>query len=51
MFIVYWIMSAMFGIMASVDGSLFVVWYLCSLGCFVLGLVDLIKGGDKNDNY
>lgn len=45
MFIIYWIMSAMFGIMASVDNSLFGVWFLCCLGCFILGLVELIKGG------
>lgn len=47
MFIVYWIMSAMFGIVASVDGSLYGVWFLCCLGCFVLGLINLIKGGYK----
>lgn len=45
MFIIYWIMSAMFGIMASVDGSLYGVWFLCCLGCFILGLVNLLKGG------
>lgn len=45
MFIVYWIMSAMFGIMASVDSSLFGIWFLCCLGNFILGLVELINGG------
>ena len=48
MFIVYWIMSAMFGVVASVDHSLFVVWFLCCLGNFILGLVDLIKEGYKD---
>jgi hypothetical protein len=48
MFIVYWIMSVMFGIVASVDNSLFGVWFLCCLGCLVLGLVDLIKGEYKD---
>ena len=48
MFIVYWIMSAMFGIVASVDNSLFGVWFLYCLGNFILGLVDLIKGGYKD---
>lgn len=48
MFIVYWIMSAMFGVVASVDHSLFVVWLLCCLGNFILGLVDLIKEGYKD---
>lgn len=48
MFIIYWIMSAMFGIMASVDGSLYGVWVLCCLGCFILGLVNLLKGGYKD---
>ena len=45
MFIVYWIMSAMFGILASVDNDLFGIWLLCCLGNFILGLVELIKGG------
>ena len=48
MFIVYWIMSVMFGIVASVYLSLFLVWLLCRLGNFILGLVDLIKGGYKD---
>lgn len=49
MFIVYWwLMSVMFGIVASVDHSLFLVWFLCCLGNVILGLVDLIKGGDKD---
>lgn len=45
MFIVYWLMSAMFGIVANFDSSLYGVWLLCCLGFYVLGLVDLIKGG------
>lgn len=48
MFIVYWIMSAMFGIVASVDHSLFGIWFLCCIGCLILGLIDLIKGGYKD---
>lgn len=47
MYIVYLIMSVMFGIVASVDHSLFGVWFLCCLGCFILGLVNLLKGGYK----
>lgn len=45
MFITYFIESALFGIMASIDSSLFGVWFLCALGCFILGLIDLLKGG------
>ena len=44
---VYWIMSAMFGIVASVDHSLFGIWFLCCISYFILGLVTLIKGGCK----
>lgn len=45
MFLLYWLLSATFGIMASIDGDIFLVWFLCCLGCFVLGLIDLLKGG------
>lgn len=45
MFITYFIGTVLFGIMASVDSSLFVIWFLCALGCFILGLIDLLKGG------
>ena len=45
MFIVYWVMSAMFGILTSIDNDLFGIWFLCCLGNFILGLVELIKGG------
>lgn len=45
MFITYFIGTVLFGILASVDDSLFVIWFLCALGCFILGLIDLIKGG------
>ena len=45
MFIAYWIMTSIFGILAIIDHSLFGIWFLCCQGCFILGLVDLIKGG------
>ena len=47
MFIAYWIMTSIFGILAIIDRSLFGIWFLCCQGCFILGLVDLIKGGGK----
>lgn len=45
MFIAYFIGTALFGILASVDSSLFGIWFLCALCCFILGLVDLLNGG------
>ncbi|QBQ82003.1 hypothetical protein CW09_017 [Lactococcus phage CW09] len=45
MFIVYWLMSAVFGVIASVHSSLYGVWFLCCLGCFIIGFVSLLKGG------
>lgn len=44
MFILFWLLSSMFGIMASLDSELFIIWFLCCLGCFVLGLINLLKG-------
>lgn len=46
MFIIWWLLSVAFGVVASVDASLWGVWFLCCIGCFVLGLVDLMLGGD-----
>lgn len=45
MFLLYWLGCALFGIMASLDTDIFLIWFLCCLGCFVLGLIDLIDGG------
>lgn len=45
MFIVYWLFAVAFGVVSACDPSLFGIWFLCCLGCFILGLVDLIKGG------
>lgn len=45
MFLVWWLVASVFGVLATVSSELYVVWFFCSLGCFILGLIDLMKDG------